>query len=143
MTTINDAILFCRLLEPLLSAEFDAHIALTGGSLYKEGTRKDIDVIIYPHNMRPDLVGTSRYDRDNITARISESDEITGFLEYANVTKFGWLDHIVDVFWMDRIPSKITEYGSSAEDPAFIAYMLGITLLPDNVEEDTGEDTGE
>lgn len=39
----------CKLLEPI-AARCGFHVALTGGTLYKQGARKDIDVILYTHN---------------------------------------------------------------------------------------------
>ena len=37
----------CRLVEPLLEAQ-GFHVGLTGGVLYKEGERKDVDLIVDP-----------------------------------------------------------------------------------------------
>lgn len=41
-----DAIKMCRLLESVAPA-YGCHVALTGGCLYKDGPRKDADVIFY------------------------------------------------------------------------------------------------
>lgn len=46
--TQKEAIDLCCLLEPLF-AEHGWHVALTGGCLYKPGSRKDCDLFIYPH----------------------------------------------------------------------------------------------
>lgn len=43
---LNDAIRIAKLIESV-AVNYGAHVALTGGSLYKEGKRKDIDFIIY------------------------------------------------------------------------------------------------
>lgn len=53
-TTVNlcDGVAFCRLIEPALAAA-GYHCALGGGCLYKDGERKDIDVLIFPHGTRP------------------------------------------------------------------------------------------
>ena len=45
---ILKAIDLCRRLEPKFS-RFGYHVGLTGGCLYKEGERKDVDIIVYPH----------------------------------------------------------------------------------------------
>ncbi len=46
----DEALAFCvRLEKYLLSAEVKCHVALTGGCLYSEGERKDMDIILYPH----------------------------------------------------------------------------------------------
>ena len=42
------AILFCQLIEPIAN-QCGAHVALTGGCLYKEGIRKDLDIMFYRH----------------------------------------------------------------------------------------------
>ena len=44
--TLEDAVKLCRILEKILP-KFGAHIALTGGCLYKDGPRKDIDLVVY------------------------------------------------------------------------------------------------
>lgn len=49
MYTARDGVRIARLLEPLIAAN-GAHIGLTGGCLYKEGSRKDIDFVIHKHN---------------------------------------------------------------------------------------------
>jgi hypothetical protein len=44
--TQAEAIELCRQLEPI-AAEHGGHVALTGGCLYKDGTRKDVDILVY------------------------------------------------------------------------------------------------
>lgn len=44
--TQADAIALCIELEAI-APDFGAHIGLTGGLLYKQGERKDVDIIIY------------------------------------------------------------------------------------------------
>lgn len=46
MATLNDALAICRMMEAI-TPEFGAHVALTGGTLYKDGDRKDIDILLY------------------------------------------------------------------------------------------------
>ena len=46
MATTKDAIAICRLMENI-TPEFGCHVALTGGTLYKDGDRKDIDILLY------------------------------------------------------------------------------------------------
>lgn len=46
--TLESAVEACRKLEPL-AAECGGHVALTGGCLYKEWTRKDVDIMLYRH----------------------------------------------------------------------------------------------
>lgn len=56
--TQNEAVQLCRLIEGI-SPEFGAHVALTGGTLYKKGVRKDMDILFYRIRQRPniDMVG--------------------------------------------------------------------------------------
>lgn len=46
---IEKAITLCRELEAIVRP-FGWHVGLTGGCLYKDGDRKDVDVIVYPHD---------------------------------------------------------------------------------------------
>lgn len=46
--TIENALEIVRHLEPKL-AEIGYHTALTGGCLYRGGSDKDVDIILYPH----------------------------------------------------------------------------------------------
>lgn len=43
---LKDAVTLCKLVE-LICPQFGCHVALTGGSLYKEGERKDCDLLFY------------------------------------------------------------------------------------------------
>lgn len=42
----RDAIRLCKQIEDV-APEFGLHVALTGGCLYKDGERKDVDIILY------------------------------------------------------------------------------------------------
>lgn len=44
--TQEEAIKFCRGLE-VITPHYGCHVALTGGLLYKEGERKDCDILLY------------------------------------------------------------------------------------------------
>lgn len=44
--TLADAVALCILLEAV-APHYGAHVALTGGTLYKPGPRKDADILIY------------------------------------------------------------------------------------------------
>lgn len=47
--TQEEALDFCYVLEQTI-AQLGMHIGLTGGCLYKDGPRKDVDVILYRHH---------------------------------------------------------------------------------------------
>ncbi len=44
--TLEQALELCRLIEEI-APRFGAHVALTGGVLYKDGPRKDLDLVFY------------------------------------------------------------------------------------------------
>jgi len=46
------AVELCRQLEDI-APEFGGHIALTGGCLYKDGARKDVDIMVYRSTDEP------------------------------------------------------------------------------------------
>lgn len=45
--TREEAVVLCTLIQNLPSQKFHCHPALTGGLLYREGLRKDCDIVIY------------------------------------------------------------------------------------------------
>lgn len=50
---LKQAIATAKLIEPI-ARQHGAHIGLTGGVCYKEGTRKDVDFIVYRHQVPQD-----------------------------------------------------------------------------------------
>jgi hypothetical protein len=52
MWTQQEAIALCREIEAMCPA-YGFHVALTGGLLYKDGERKDLDLILYRIRQRP------------------------------------------------------------------------------------------
>lgn len=44
--TLEEAVALCRAVEDVCPAHY-AHVALTGGALYKDGERKDVDLVFY------------------------------------------------------------------------------------------------
>ena len=68
--------------------------ALTGGLLYKEGFRKDIDIVLYRH--RQDVQSFETNQDDIKQALLKSGVEITGF--YGFVTKAKWKGIVVDLF---------------------------------------------
>ena len=45
---LAQAVALCVELEPIVAVH-GGHVSLTGGSLYKDGERKDADIVIYRH----------------------------------------------------------------------------------------------
>lgn len=48
MINQTQALEFCRVIEKALAPKW--HCGLTGGCLYKDGERKDVDIVIYQHD---------------------------------------------------------------------------------------------
>lgn len=51
--TLEEAVATAKLIEPI-ARQHGAHIGLTGGVLYWEGARKDVDFIVYRHQVPQD-----------------------------------------------------------------------------------------
>lgn len=52
--TLESGIAMCRAVERICP-EFGCHVALTGGTLYKDGTRKDVDILFYRIRQVPEI----------------------------------------------------------------------------------------
>ena len=52
--TQAEAIELCRLVEAVCPM-FGCHVALTGGTLYKDGPRKDLDILFYRIRQEPEI----------------------------------------------------------------------------------------
>jgi hypothetical protein len=50
--TLEEAVELCRYLEAI-APDFGCHVALTGGCLYKDGRRKDADIMFYRIRQKP------------------------------------------------------------------------------------------
>ena len=66
--------------------------ALTGGLLYKEGNRKDIDIIIYRNRQK-----VKSFETVDLTDLLMQANvKITN--SFGFVTKAEWNGHVVDIF---------------------------------------------
>jgi len=54
MWTQQEAVELCRKVE-MICPEFGCHVALTGGALYKDGRRKDVDIVFYRIRQQPKI----------------------------------------------------------------------------------------
>jgi len=52
--TLHEAVALCRVIETICPA-FGCHVALTGGTLYKDGERKDCDILFYRIRQIPEI----------------------------------------------------------------------------------------
>ena len=89
MWTQQEALDLCRKIEPIL-AQLGCHVALTGGLLYKDGKRKDCDLIVYREGQdfgdEPRGSFSDTVDRDALFDALKEID-ITVTLEHTRVVK--------------------------------------------------------
>jgi len=89
--SIDDGLLLCRLLHAVLAPK-GFYPSLTGGLLYKEGPRKDIDVLIFRN--RQDISHFEMTELKPILGSIGV--EITSY--HGFVTKATWNGFVVDLF---------------------------------------------
>lgn len=104
MATQKDGVELCRLIHDKIK---DAFPALTGGLLYKDGERKDIDIILYRHRQDLDPVETSEFEDDllSIGVKITQC--------YGFVTKATWNGFDVDIFNPETSITSLEEvYGN-------------------------------
>jgi hypothetical protein len=52
--TLEEAVEVCRAVEAVCPP-FGCHVALTGGTLYKDGKRKDLDLLFYRIRQAPEI----------------------------------------------------------------------------------------
>ena len=74
--TLSEAIEICTKIESVCP-EFGCHVALTGGLLYKEGSRKDLDILFYR---------IRQVDEINVDGLI----EVLSGLGFTDHSGFGW-----------------------------------------------------
>ena len=89
--TLNDALKLCRIIEDI-APDYGAHIALTGGCLYKEGERKDIDLILYRIRQVP------KVDWVGLVAALAKKDIIV-IAEFGFVSKAEWGIYDIDIMF--------------------------------------------
>ncbi len=115
MTGLEKAVEIAKFLEKELSD--NVHIGLTGGTLYKEGERKDIDFVIYSHKCFQTI----------------DTNELAGFLaklgftevqNFGRVIKCKYLDGVTDVDII--VPESKT--GEYVEEPRNEQTTLPFTL---------------
>lgn len=88
--TLEKAIELCEAIYSELG-DLGYFPALTGGSLYKEGKRKDIDIVIYRHRQKVD-----KFEMRDIKLNL-ENIGLTEILFYSFVTKAKWQGFCVDL----------------------------------------------
>lgn len=109
--TLADALELCAFIERF-SPEYGAHVALTGGTLYKRGPRKDCDILFYCIRQWDEI------DEGGLLARLAkegiEIGERKGW-----VRKASWRDMPVDLFFPEAYPASADQsddYGDTGID---------------------------
>lgn len=93
--TKEEAIALCCEVEAIAPA-FGAHVALTGGCLYKEGSRKDADVMLYR------IRQIEKIDTDGLFYAL-EKIGFTGIKGFGWVFKGHYKSKPVDLFFPEEI----------------------------------------
>lgn len=98
----DSAVTLCRLIESF-APQYGCHVALTGGCLYKDGERKDIDILFYR------IRQVEKVDHDGLKSELEKNglEEITGF---GWLLKAKWNGINVDMFFPEEIDGE--EYQS-------------------------------
>lgn len=91
----GSAIDFCILLEQI-APTYGAHVALTGGLLYREGMRKDCDIVLYRHGGRIEPI-----DRDGFKVACVEALDMTTVRADGRVYKMLYEGKQVDFLFHD------------------------------------------
>jgi hypothetical protein len=74
---LEKAVNICAIIE-LISPQFGCHVALTGGCLYKDGERKDLDILFYRIRQKKEI------DYDGLFSALSK-------IGFKKPEGFGWL----------------------------------------------------
>ena len=96
MSTLKDAVELCRIIEEV-APDFGAHVALTGGTLYKDSDRKDIDILFYRIRQAPVI------DIKGLLKKL----ETIGFVmgkQFNWVQKATFHGHAIDFFFPENFP---------------------------------------
>jgi hypothetical protein len=91
--TLDDALPLIRQIE-MICPEYGCHVALTGGTLYKMGPRKDLDLLFYR------IRGQSIDEQGLLDAL--ERLGVVFTTHYGWVTKATYGDRTIDLFFPDR-----------------------------------------
>lgn len=86
----QEALTLCRLVEAIAPL-YGAHVGLTGGCLYKDGERKDIDLVLYR------IRQVEKMDLDGLFKAFEESIGLVVTKRHGFVNKATWRAFSVDL----------------------------------------------
>ena len=116
------AVTVCRAIEQVCPP-FGCHVALTGGLLYKDGERKDLDILFYRIRQVPQI------NKEGLFAALVG-------IGFEDIQGFGWLHKAVymgksvDIFFPEE--DEVAGEPSYPEEPILDENGLG---PPDNIQE--------
>jgi len=97
MWTQDEAIELCRKIEAF-APEYGAHVALTGGCLYKDGVRKDCDILFYAIRQWPEI------DEDGLLKRLAKEGVAIGNRKgWVRKATYGGMP--LDIFFPEAYPA--------------------------------------
>jgi len=96
MAVSAQAIILCREIEEIAPI-YGCHVALTGGCLYRDGVRKDIDILFYR------IRQVDKIDHDGLKAALQSVVGLTDIKGFGWLLKGKWKDMDVDMFFPEEI----------------------------------------
>lgn len=117
MWTQDEAIALCRKVEAF-APKYGAHVALTGGTLYKYGVRKDCDILFYCIRQWDEI------NQDALLERMAKEGFVIG-AQKGWVRKAEWNGKPIDLFFPEAYPAgDDDEYGRFIDgDVQFGEYL--------------------
>lgn len=107
----EDVLELCRMIEAV-APQYGCHVALTGGALYKDGPRKDADIMLYRIRQVPQIQETELFAALVLNLGIVMGD------------RYGWVQKAtlngkdIDFFFPEYIDNTTTgEYNGTATAP--------------------------
>ena len=97
--SLEEAVQLCGLIE-VIAPHYGCHVALTGGTLYKKGRRKDVDIMFY--NVRQ----VDELDMPGLKKALTEQLHIEWGPEFGWVHKAMYNRKPVDFFFPEAYPSS-------------------------------------
>lgn len=95
MSNLETAVRLCRAIEGF-APRSNCHVGLTGGTLYKNGSRQDIDILFYPANGNATVINKEQL-LDDLQSILGIEIEA----HYGRIVKTFWQGISVDMFFFD------------------------------------------
>jgi hypothetical protein len=89
--------------------EFGCHVALTGGSLYKSGSRKDADILFYRIRQR------RKIDKKGLFRALKKKLGIDLAQQHGWVQKAMWRGKQIDFFFPETVDGGADGYSERSE----------------------------